>query len=733
VIAATSATDTALDSRYRGEASPFTRLLADGLRAKAVDRNNDGAVDLDDLFFYLDGLAVGGLAPRRKYDGSGAVPIARRPIRSMDSPERHSESSLIIAESPGGKPTERSGFLDRSVPYASFSPERVGSFRASMRKDIVESMPEQLTATEFLQRAGLMQHGGITYAGVLLFSDSPTLTLPSAMIQCARFRGTTKIGPLESKEIHGPVPDLIVQARDFVANAARLGEIPTAEGAYAATAYSFPMIAVREIIANAIVHRDYESHETCVQLHIFSDRIEIISPGSWEGIDDAPGKSRRLNQLERPSWRRNFRLARILTWSRLVEGVGAGLPRAVADCKSVGAPEPVVAIGDGLVAVTIFPRKVGYGTSGTRFASAEPDPRQQLALRLRALREDHWPDVRVTQTELARALGGDRPVSVPLISSWESRSAPRVPPTARLQDYAAFFSTTRSVAGAEPRLLSTAEMTDAERRVRDELAEELMRLRHDALQPSIASVDKTSELLSAGPWRFEDGRAITIVCAKLPAHMWKEMPYTDRGNPDHVELYNYADLDALFELYGHIRASNPSSQVNFRAPEQLTPDDYTTHLVGLGSVDWSQTIVSVLDRLQFPVRQVPDLESPDGSYFEVSEDEGNTLYRPSLEQRGEGKILVEDVALFARATNPFNSRRSVTICQGVYGIGTYGIVRALTDARFRDRNTEYINDRFAGSESFVILTRVKVLEGVALTPDWTYAEYQLFEWSRSEG
>src|SRR5215469_5279603 len=51
VIAATSALDRALDSSYRGEASPFTRVFAEGLRTEAIDRDNDGTVDLDDLFF----------------------------------------------------------------------------------------------------------------------------------------------------------------------------------------------------------------------------------------------------------------------------------------------------------------------------------------------------------------------------------------------------------------------------------------------------------------------------------------------------------------------------------------------------------------------------------------------------------------------------------------------------------------------------------------------------------
>jgi hypothetical protein len=93
-------------------------------------------------------------------------------------------------------------------------------------------------------------------------------------------------------------------------------------------------------------------------------------------------------------------------------------------------------------------------------------------------------------------------------------------------------------------------------------------------------------------------------------------------------------------------------------------------------------------------------------------------------------ILREDVALFARAVSPFNKERTVTICNGMYGRGTYGVVRALTDARFRDRNSDYLRSRFGDSETYCILTRVPIVDGETLTPDWTTGDYTLFEWPR---
>ena len=84
------------------------------------------------------------------------------------------------------------------------------------------------------------------------------------------------------------------------------------------------------------------------------------------------------------------------------------------------------------------------------------------------------------------------------------------------------------------------------------------------------------------------------------------MPYTDPLDPDFIELYRYSDLDSLLELFGHLRATNPTSRVGFRAADRLSEDDYTGHLVSLGGVDWNDATESVLDRLQLPVRQVSD-------------------------------------------------------------------------------------------------------------------------------
>jgi transcriptional regulator with XRE-family HTH domain len=360
----------------------------------------------------------------------------------------------------------------------------------------------------------------------------------------------------------------------------------------------------------------------------------------------------------------------------------------------------------------------------------DQDPRLLLARRLRALREEHWLGKRITQPQVAQALGG---VSVPLISSWESQTNPRIPPPSRLDALAALFATERSFDADQAQLISVEDMSDAERQAMAELKRELTQLRKDAMRAGgTVELDRPiqiGESLSTGPWRFRDGDDITIVCAQWPPDMMQKIPYTKADDPDYIELLTFAELDALFELHGHLRAANPVSDVGLRVATRLARDDYTSHLVTLGGIDWNSLTTSTLERLQLPVRQVADWDTEGEQYYEVDENGTTAQHRPLLGKLGDKTVLQEDVALFARAVNPFNRKRTATICNGMYGRGTYGAVRALTDARFRDRNAEYLRSRFGDSESYCILTRVPIVNGATLTPDWTVSDYVLFEWS----
>jgi transcriptional regulator with XRE-family HTH domain len=383
----------------------------------------------------------------------------------------------------------------------------------------------------------------------------------------------------------------------------------------------------------------------------------------------------------------------------------------------------------GLLATVAAQQPVGHANRG-QYVN-RPQSSLGLARRLRALREEHWPDRRtITQAQLAQALGK---VSVSLISSWESTSDPRIPPLARLNAYALLFASPRSFDSDPPAPLNPADLNDEERHVMGALQLELRQLRNEALQARLAvrhALPPPTESPRADPWRFTDGEPITLVCAEMPQEMLNRIPYTNADDPDYVELLRYADLDALFELHGHLRAANPASTVNLRPSKQLSPADHHSHLILIGGVDWNTITTWSLDKLRLPVRQVADWGTDKGPYFEVADESKTSQYYPMLDKTQEKTLLLEDVALFARAPSPFDRSRTISICNGMYGRGTYGAVRALTDDGIRERNFRYLRSRIGDHDSYCVLTRISVIEGKALTPDWELGDDILFFWSR---
>jgi hypothetical protein len=349
-----------------------------------------------------------------------------------------------------------------------------------------------------------------------------------------------------------------------------------------------------------------------------------------------------------------------------------------------------------------------------------------LAAQLRALREEHWPGVKITQGQLATAFSRERKVGVSSISSWESQKSPVVIPEEWLARYARFFATRRSVQGDVHRLLPESDLSPDELTAMEGIRADLVALRATVLGSPAA------RLQTEGPWVVKGTDQITIVCAALPDQLRAGMPYTDPNDPNYIELYTYADLDALLELHGHIRAVNPHAEVRVRTAKALVKDDVTSHLVLLGGVDWNLLTREVLRSRELPVTQESDDVQQDEARFVVRDgDKVVKKFGPEVHVDGDRVRLIEDVAHFYRGPNPFNRLRSVTICNGMYGRGVLGAVRALTDAKFRDRNAEYVR-KFDPDAGYSILARVRIVAGDVVTPDWTDPHTRLHEWSASD-
>lgn len=354
-------------------------------------------------------------------------------------------------------------------------------------------------------------------------------------------------------------------------------------------------------------------------------------------------------------------------------------------------------------------------------------PQLELARRLRALRSE-WPDERVTQGMIAEALGG----TPQLVSGWESATAPSTPPASRLLAYATLFATRRSLQGGKLRLLPDGDLDPDELATRNTLHQELLELREAALAeqspasplPATPVPSRSAETHST--WHFPDGAPVRLVCGKLDSAL--AGAYADPTNLNFTELQAFADIDALVELFGHVRKVNPHSDVRFLLAEQLQPDDLTAHVVLIGGLIWNPAIRWFSRLTELPIGQVKDPAVDDGEVFEVEREGRRRRFMPTFVENDPKRGLIEDVGLLLRMENPNNRGRTLTLCNGVFSRGVLGAVRCLTDDRLRERNEAYLAERFGDAAEFGLLLRVPVLLGKSVTPDLSNDAARYYSW-----
>lgn len=274
----------------------------------------------------------------------------------------------------------------------------------------------------------------------------------------------------------------------------------------------------------------------------------------------------------------------------------------------------------------------------------------RLAARLRELREHEWPDVNLTQARLASALSTEMRVAPATLSSWENVNNPKPPTASRLNAYARFFATRRSVGGA-PHLLPVSELNEHEKERFDELAAELLELHAaaSAREDSTPDVIRRRLLLD-----FDDPGPlpgpIVILCPEVPPDARGFL--ADEHDINYTRLHRFADADALLEAFGHIRALNPERQVLHRLPSDVRQSDLQHHLVILGRIGWNPRLVRIQSTLakKLPIEQVEDPQLLTGEVF-VVRNEGTgekQTHLPRTEKFDGREELTEDIGLIAR-------------------------------------------------------------------------------------
>jgi ATP-dependent DNA helicase RecG len=182
-----------------------------------------------------------------------------------------------------------------------------------------------------LERFGLRSDGRILRGAVVLFGKKFVPDFPQCELRMARFRGTDKEEFLDQRIIRGPAFRLLEEAELFCLRHFPLPGKIVPERMERVDRPLIPPDALREILVNALIHRDYAIAGGAISLAIFDDRVEIWSAGTLPtGITIASLKK------THPSVPRNPLIAEVFNRAGLIEKWGRGINRVMQMCREHG-------------------------------------------------------------------------------------------------------------------------------------------------------------------------------------------------------------------------------------------------------------------------------------------------------------------------------------------------------------------------------------------------------------
>ena len=176
--------------------------------------------------------------------------------------------------------------------------------------------------SQTLENMNLARAGKLNLCGTLLFASRPQNLLPVFNIKSVFFEGTQITGDryIDSRDLNGKLSDIFSQALGFLLTNIR--HVQNGQSVNSIGEPEIPRIVFEELLANALIHRDYFVSAPIKTL-IFRNRVEIISPGHL------PNNLTIQNIKMGNSNIRNPILASFASKMLPYRGLGSGIKRAI--------------------------------------------------------------------------------------------------------------------------------------------------------------------------------------------------------------------------------------------------------------------------------------------------------------------------------------------------------------------------------------------------------------------
>lgn len=227
-----------------------------------------------------------------------------------------------------------------------------GSLDEELLRDVFSSVGKKVGKRHFEDLGIMTAHCGDkvpSVGGGLVFGKKPIAFFPDAIVRCASFEGETKANILAILDLDFPLILVIDKVIEFIEQNTRkkisIGKIRRVETP------EYPHEVIRELVINAILHADYSSRGSHIQVAIFSDRIEFTNPG---GLPFGQTMEKALSGYSRL---RNRVIGRVFRELSLIEQWGSGLQRVQATCEKMGLKAPFFEEEGNHFRATVYSRK----------------------------------------------------------------------------------------------------------------------------------------------------------------------------------------------------------------------------------------------------------------------------------------------------------------------------------------------------------------------------------------
>ncbi len=229
-----------------------------------------------------------------------------------------------------------------NATLADLDPALIIAYRAELERRRPASPLLRASDGDLLRRVGALTASDPprpTLAGILFFGREPQRFYPSFSVTFLHFAGrtTAPAGPdlplyLDNREFTGTVPALIDAAREAILS--KTTRQAVVDGFRRQDLLEYPEFATREAVVNAVAHRDYSLEGSFIQVRLFSDRLEVQSPGGLGGHVT-------VDNIAYEQYTRNPHIVRLLEDYGYVEHRGLGVDLMIQAMARAGRQPPV--------------------------------------------------------------------------------------------------------------------------------------------------------------------------------------------------------------------------------------------------------------------------------------------------------------------------------------------------------------------------------------------------------